>query len=122
MLTGKEILNMKAFLYQIARNLITDFYRKKKTTSLDQLQNQGFEASSDDHEQIENRIEIEFMVKIIEKLDQKYRDVVYLKLVEEMNIEEIAQSLEITRNNVTVRYHRGMKHLKSLIKNKEISN
>ncbi|MCX6747805.1 MAG: RNA polymerase sigma factor, partial [Candidatus Nomurabacteria bacterium] len=113
----KEIDNPKAFLYQIARNLIVDFYRKKKALSLDGLQEQGFEPSNIDHEQIENKSEISIVVKVIEKLDEKYRDVVYLKLVEDMDITEIAKTLKITNNNATVRFHRGMKYLKLLIEN-----
>lgn len=113
----KDIDNLKAFLYQITRNLIVDFYRKKKALSLDGLQEQGFEPSNIDHEQIENKSEISIVVKVIEKLDEKYRDVVYLKLVEDMDITEIAKTLKITNNNATVRFHRGMKYLKLLIEN-----
>lgn len=112
---GKQIDNLKAFLYQIARNLITDYYRKKKAVSLDSLQEQGFEPGNMEHEQIENQSEISIMVKVIEQLDEKYRDVVYLKLVEEMDITEIAKTLKITNNNATVRFHRGMKYLKLLV-------
>ncbi|MDQ3075548.1 MAG: sigma-70 family RNA polymerase sigma factor [bacterium] len=113
----KDIENTKAFLYQITRNLIVDFYRKKKALSLDSLQDQGFEPSGIDHKQIENRSEINMAVKVIERLDEKYRDVVYLKLIEEMDITEIAKTLKITNNNATVRLHRGMKYLKLLVNN-----
>jgi len=117
---GKKIDNLKAFLYQITRNLITDFYRKKKAVSLDNMQDQGFEPSNTDHEQIENKSEIRIMLKIIEQLDEKYRDIVYMKLVEEMDIKEISSILKITSNNATVRLHRGLKYLKEILeKNNE---
>ncbi len=111
----KEVENMKAFLYQIARNLVIDYYRKKKALSLDYLQSEGFEPSGNDHEQIENQTEKNMALELIERLDPKYKDVVYLKLVEDMEPKEIAKTLKITTNNVTVRFHRGMKQLQSLI-------
>lgn len=115
---GKDIDNPKAFLYQITRNLIIDFYRKKKAVSLENMSEQGFEPSSNDHEQIEHSSEIRIMLKVVEELDEKYRDIVYMKLVEDMDIGEIAKSLKITTNNATVRLHRGMKYLKEILENK----
>lgn len=114
---GKTIDNLKAFLYQITRNLITDFYRKKKALSLDSMAEQGYEPSTEDHEHIENQVEASMMREVINKLDEKYRDVVYMKLVEEMDLEEISQTLKITKNNATVRLHRGLKYLKEILQN-----
>ncbi|MDE2031113.1 MAG: RNA polymerase sigma factor [Patescibacteria group bacterium] len=116
---GGKVLNIKAFLYQTARNLIIDYYRKKKTSSLDVLQEQGFDPSADDHNRIVNESEKNIAIQIIEKLDDKYRDVVYLRLVDDMSMEEIAQTLKISTNNATVRFHRGYKQLESYIKNNE---
>jgi len=112
---GKEVESVKSFLYQIARNLITDYYRKKKTLSLDSLQEQGFEASGHDAENIVNESEKNIALGAIQKLDDKYRDIVYMRLVEDMEMKEIAKSLSITVNNATVRFHRGLKQLHSFI-------
>lgn len=112
---GKEVESVKSFLYQIARNLITDYYRKKKTLSLDTLREQGFEASVNDDENIFNQSEKNIALQTIQKLDDKYRDVVYMRLVEDMDMKEIAKSLSITVNNATVRFHRGLKQLHSFI-------
>ena len=53
-------------------------------------------------------------IKIIEKLDSKYKDVVYLRLVEELSFEEIGKALEITANSATVRLHRGLQMIKKI--------
>src|SRR3990167_2535302 len=45
---GGKIDLMKAFLYHVLNDLIVDEYRKKKTTSLDALQEKGFEPSVED--------------------------------------------------------------------------
>ncbi|MBI3458698.1 sigma-70 family RNA polymerase sigma factor [Candidatus Azambacteria bacterium] len=116
---GGEIVNIKSFLYQIARNLIIDYYRKKKAESLDELQEDGFQLSGNDHEDIINQSEKNIAIGIINQLEEKYRDVVYLRLVEEMTMKEIGQTLAITANNVTVRFHRGMKQVELFIKKYE---
>ena len=113
------VSNTKSFLYQIARNLIIDHYRKKKTQSLDVMQENGFDFSADDYEHIINQSDANIAISIIKKLDKKYRHVVYLRLVEEMSMKEIAITLDISANNATVRFHRGMKQLESNIKNNE---
>jgi RNA polymerase sigma-70 factor (ECF subfamily) len=111
----KTIDNLKAFLYQITRNLVIDYYRKKKAVSLDNLNEQGFEPGNTDHQDIENKSEINIVTQVIQQLDEKHRDVIYLKLIEDMEIQEIAKTLKITTNNATVRFHRGMKYLKLLV-------
>jgi RNA polymerase sigma-70 factor (ECF subfamily) len=122
MVDGKKIDNLKSFLYQIVRNLIIDFYRKKKSSSLDKMQEEGFEPSNEDYEKIQNLSEIRIASEIINTLEDKYRDIIYMKLVEEMDLKEIAKTLHITTNNATVRLHRGLKHLQRIIQNKENEN
>ena len=112
---GGKVSNTKSFLYQIARNLLTDHYRKKRSQSLDTLKEKGFDPIGDSHEEIINASEKNIAIEIIGQLDEKYRDVVYLRLVEELDMKEIAQTLKITANNATVRFHRGMKQLASHI-------
>src|ERR1035437_5258430 len=44
---GKEILNSKAFLFTIAHRLVIDWYRKKKSLSLESLMQSGKEDNYD---------------------------------------------------------------------------
>ena len=116
---GVKIKNEKALLFKIARNLIIDYYRKKKTDSLDVLQGEGFEPSEDGQVNIVNEAEKNIAINIINELDEKYRDVVYLRLVEEMSFKEISKTLGITANNATVNFHRGKDKLEKLIELKK---
>ena len=52
------ILNMRAFLYRLSDNLVIDWYRKKKSQSLDALTEQGFEPS-DDSVRVEEKAEMD---------------------------------------------------------------
>jgi RNA polymerase sigma-70 factor, ECF subfamily len=107
----KPVESEKAFLFQIARNLIIDYYRKKKSSSLDSLREEGFDPSDGAHKKIVNDAEIGIAIGTINHLDEKYRDVVYMRLIEDMSMDEIGRSLGISANTATVRFHRGMKQL-----------
>ena len=108
-----EIEKPKQYIYQIARNLVIDHYKKMKSLSLERLQEDGFEprdatASSD------ILTEIALLREAIEKLEADYKEVVYMRFVEGLGIEEISETLGISANLVSVRINRGKKKLQSL--------
>lgn len=116
---GKEIDNLKAFLYKTARNLIIDYHRKKKEQSLENILDSGRQFGDSSTEEIHDKIEVEKYKKLMQDLDEKYREAVMLRYVEELKPQEIAEILDISVNNVSVRIHRGLKKLKELIKQNE---
>lgn len=114
MVKGTEIINIKAFLYRIATNLIIDDTRKKKMLSLDALQEQGFNPSVSDTDKIFNRLDGEKLKALVHRMDPKYRDVVLLRYVNDLTVKEIAEILGISQNVISVRIHRGVKEIKKM--------
>jgi RNA polymerase sigma-70 factor (ECF subfamily) len=110
-----KVDNLKAFLYKVALNLIIDASRKKKTTSLDQLLDKGFEPSQDNTKEIENNILGKVAMDKINSLEDMYRDAVFMKYVEDMSVKDIAIALNETENNISVRIHRGLKKIKEIL-------
>lgn len=115
----KKIKNSRAFLFTIARNLIIDWYRKKKAVSLDAL-----EEGQDDMEGptlafVESTAEIESEAKVlvakIAELEEPYQHVVYLRFVEEMKPKEIAEIVGESVNVVSVRINRGLAKLRQIL-------
>lgn len=115
--TGKQVENLRAFLYKVAGNLIIDDRRKKKSESLDKITEQGFDVKNDRDEIsiIENAFEKQLALDTLEKLDKKYRNAIILRFVEDMEIEEIAKTLKESKNNISVRIHRGLEKLKIIL-------
>lgn len=111
---GVEIKNIKAFLYRIATNLIIDDTRKKKTNSLDLMQEQGFNPSTTDTDAIFNHLDGERLRQLIEKMDPKYSHVILMRYVDDLSVKEIAETLGVTQNVVSVRIHRGLKEIKKI--------
>jgi len=116
---GATVSNLRSFLYRVANNLIIDEYRKKKELSLDRLQEQGFDPGFDDRNRNENRIDAQFAISTINQLDEKYREVILMRYIDELSPKEIAEVVGETENNVSVRIHRGINQLKDIFDKNE---
>ena len=112
---GEELKNERAYLYTLARNLIIDWYRKKKESSLDVLTESGVEFKGDTSESITDHAEAAEVLKIIEQLDDDAREVLLLRFVEGFSPKEIAQQLKESPNTVSVRIHRALKKVQELM-------
>jgi len=113
----KEIEKPKQYIYQIARNLIVDYYKKKKVLSLDRLQEDGFDPKSKDCS-LEISSDVSLLKEVIETLEEEFRDVIYMRFIENMKVQDIAEILEISENLASVRINRGKQKLQDIIKYK----
>lgn len=114
--------NMRAFLYKVANNLIIDSYRKKKEDSLDEMQEDGFDVGNDDHEAIMNMIAGKEIIRLLDLLDGKYRDVIVMRYIDDMTVKDIAATFSETENVISVRLHRGLKKVREILLKSEFTN
>lgn len=112
----KEVENVRAFLYKIARNLIIDEYRKKNTFSLDALQEGGFDVRFEGHKDMELEVSAREAIDAVYELDDLYREVALLRFVEGFPPKEIAAVLSVSENVVSVRLNRAIKKLQIILK------
>src|SRR6185436_19052933 len=82
---GKEVENIRAFLYRTATNIIIDESRKKKATSLDQIMEKGFAPKTDPREKTQDYFTGQELITIVKSLDEKYRDVILMKYVDDLS-------------------------------------
>lgn len=116
---GKEIDNMRAFLYRIANNLIIDEYRKKKDESLDRMRDEeGFDIGFDVMRDIETKDEHAKAVALLECLPDKYREALVMRHVDGLSVKDIAHLTHETENVISVRIHRAIEKLKTLSEQK----
>ncbi len=111
---GKEIHNIKAFLYRVANNLVIDRARKKKEASLDEALEQGFQPAG--AEKAETAAEIGQALRAVERLEPKYREAVRLRYIDGLTPAEIAEVTGESENNVSVRVHRGLEQLRETLR------
>lgn len=114
----RKINNLQAFLYQIARNLIIDFYRdKKEVVSLDREEAKELQDGQlDISEKVNTKLEIEKIKKALTEIRDGYKEVIILYYLEELSIREIAQILEKNKGNVRILIHRALKALREKIR------
>ncbi len=114
LLKGGKIDIMKAFLYHILNNLIVDEYRKRKTVSLDDLIEKGFEPSAGYSWRLINFLDGKSALLMITRLPEKYRKVMRMRYVQDLSLKEMSLITGQTKNAIAVQVHRGLEKLKLL--------
>lgn len=119
---GKVVENIKSLAYRIALNLIIDRSRKKNPeSSLEQLQENGFEPETkkDLVKEVGLQIELKKIFSALNELEPIYREAATLRYVHELGPKEISQILNESESVVSVRISRGTKQLRQLLKKYE---
>ncbi len=113
---GKKVTHLKSFIYKIANNLIIDEYRKRKSESLDSLVEEGFDpAEAESHTRMVLSAEARIAVEGIKHLPEPYRKIMELRFISGHAINEIADLVGESENNVSVRLTRGTQKLKEIL-------
>lgn len=122
----EDVVNVRALLYRIARNLIADHYRQAEptipleTVTFDDriTSTQVQRALDTDHgrerQAVEVHADLALAIAKLERLKEDYRDVLTLRLVDGLPFSVIAEILEKRSGNVRVIYHRALKALREL--------
>ena len=124
---GKEIKNLNALFYKIARNMVIDHYRKasQKEISLDELVGgidsikPALDIKADNQQTTEKILEMEKIQEKMGGLKDEYREVIVLRYVDDLSINEIAEIVEKKKGAVRVILYRALNALKELMEEKE---
>ena len=121
--SGKEVTQLKPFLYRVATNLVIEEYRKRKTVSLDAyLEVDGHDESlveglrdEESYERLIDALDGKEAMRAFQILPPKFRDVLVWRYVDGLSLHEIAQICRERENTISVRIHRALKVLKDVI-------
>lgn len=124
-----EIENVSGWLYFVARNKITDSYRKKKPSS---LENMGYDNGDEDNFSIKdvllsddsNNPELAFykeffweeLMAALNELPENQRQAFVLNELEEITLQQIAEIQEENIKTVISRKGYAVKHLRKRLK------
>lgn len=113
---GKEIDNIKAFLYKVAVNLVIDYKRKKQSLPLDDMKEKQVSLRhSTVEEGFMNTVEMHRIIEKMDQLEDSYREVITMRYINDLSPVEIAEILQITPNAVSVKINYAIKKLKQVI-------
>jgi len=112
---GKEIENMRAFIYRTAHNLTVNSIRnKKQTVSIEELRESiNFDIIDDIQE--ESKIKEQDIASILNSftiLKDQDAELMKLRYIDDLSIQEISEIMESSENNISVKIHRILEKLK----------
>jgi RNA polymerase sigma-70 factor (ECF subfamily) len=109
---GRPLL---AWLYTIARNLITDHHRRNQKMPQFELDEQIIVDAIDVEEIVEDELSVRQVVAAISYLTEDQRQVVVLRFVEGLDNATVAQTLDKSINAVKALQHRGLASLRRIL-------
>lgn len=111
-----EDKSFEGWLYQIARNLVIDYYRQKKdpVVALEDVENTlEYQTNIVDIVNLDNRQKI--LLKLIKELPAEQQVVIKLKFFEDLQNSEIAELLHKNEGTIRVIQHRALAKMQELI-------
>jgi len=114
--------NPRALLYQIARNLVVDYYRKKPKADLilDEEKEAMMENIPSQDPDLGQKVAVEGdlaqIQKALSQLKEEHQDLILWHYLDDFSVKEIAQILERSEGTVRVQLHRALKSLQGKLK------
>lgn len=119
---NKDIKSFSGLLYRIARNSVIDLYRAKALHG-EVLSIYDKDVSEEEslvkatwQQDVAIKIENENLLLVLKKLKQEYQEVITLRYVDELEIDEISEITGKGKIAVRVTLHRAIKKIKTLLK------
>jgi len=113
-------------LYQIAKNLVANYYKNNDAKLSNEVSIEEIEYKVGESENLNQKIDIRISIKNIHqklnKLNPEHREIIKLRFLDDLSHKQIAQILNKTENNVRVLFHRALKELRIILKQEEEKN
>lgn len=121
--TLTDAKTLRALLYKIARNAIVDYYREtgnklNVTRSLDDEDNPieiADSAAEDTSDKMDRQSDLELIKSQLPLLKEEYREIIIMKFINDLSLEEIAEISGKNKGNVRVLLHRALNALRELV-------
>ena len=105
----------EGWLFQIARNQVIDYYRRKKqTVPLEEIEN-TLEYETNIVDIVNLKTEQAVFIKLLKELTPEQQQVIKLKFLEDIDNDIIAEMMNKTEGAIRVIQHRAIAKLKELI-------
>lgn len=103
------------FAVVITRNICFNVLRKRKRYTETDIDEENVCADSSAEDEALSRLGMETLERALERLPEKYRDILYLTVYEEMSLHEAAKLLGITYENAKSRVKRARKKISVIL-------
>lgn len=97
----------KGWIYTIARNSAIDLARKKSRA--------GISVELSDEDWVGENSSVVEIMDVIRRLPQEYAEIILLRIVADLDVNDVAEITGKTASNVRVLTHRGLKQLNQML-------
>jgi RNA polymerase sigma-70 factor (ECF subfamily) len=115
---NRNVKNLNAFIYMVARNSVIDFYRSRsKKQETEELIGESHNNISDDSLLLQKMKEFEVadLLKALNTLKDEYREIIILRYLDELSVKEIALVLKKSPGAVRILVYRALNALKKSV-------
>jgi RNA polymerase sigma-70 factor (ECF subfamily) len=128
--TLESAKTLRALFYKIARNAIIDHYRERGKSQIISIEEEGSKIDipfeTDEETRLDTERDIELIRSKLPLLKEEYREVLIMKFINELELEEISDITGKSKGNIRVLTHRALKALKDIMaedeKNKSVTD
>lgn len=110
----------EAWLFQIARNVAIDHYRKSRHRDHLHLEEEWVAKEEDVSQAVEHNLVSENLAKALAQLKEPQRDVIVMRFVVGLRISQVAQMLHKSEDSIKGLQRRGLMALREILENWEV--
>lgn len=103
--------SVRAWLYKIARNTLTDHWRMKRAVQVEDMDLMG-EVNDNTADSLDLELELQQMQRAIGKLPKSMQEVVQLRFIEGLSAREVGDRLGINEGNVRIIQYRALQRIR----------
>ena len=107
--------SVRTWLYRIARNTLTDHWRKKKELFVEDTDALEADAKPTTAELLDRDAQLQRMRQALDKLPSDMRTVLTLRFIEGMSSKKVAATLGLSDANVRVMQYRALRKLRGYL-------
>lgn len=112
----------RAWLYQIARNLAIDHYRRGKSHPQENLSEQHQASAQSPEEAVQSQNQVRDLYLALQRLPEDQRDVLVMRFLNGLPLAEVARILHRSEDAIKGLQRRGLMALREELKSMEVPN
>ena len=114
-LDGFDWKHGRGWLYAIARNTLTDHWRRKKPEPMNEETAEVADDKPLQDEVLDKKLQYKQIIKALGGLPEDMKSVVTLRFLQSYSVRQTAEALDISESNVRVIQYRALKKLRGIL-------
>lgn len=112
-----EQYKFKTWIVSIAKNQLNDYLKKKKIRfeNIENIKSESFKNNFNPEEELINKERYNYVNEKIDELKPMYKDIIKLKYIEDLSINQISQKLNQPVNTIKIKIYRAKRILNQIL-------